>query len=419
MSRKIKYLFPFILITSLFFLWGLAHNFNPILIPHLKKACQLTDMQSALIDSSFFIGYFLMALPAGFIMKKAGYKRGILLGLLLFACGAFLFYPAAEYRTFGLFLLALFIIASGLTFLETAANPYITVLATEGSETQMLNFAQSFNGLAATIAPLVGGLFILSGNTLSEADLARYSPQQLDAVLATEARSVQTPYLVIGVVVLLVAFLLWRVKLPDIKADEEVTATGGSSIWQERKLLFGVLAQFFYVGAQVCVSSFFIRFVFFTANIPERQAAYLLSLALFAFMGGRFIGTFLMRYIQPKVLLALYSFCNIALLLLAVMTKGMVPVYALVGVEFFMSIMFPTIFSLSIEGLGRHTKLGSSLLVMAIAGGALFPVLMGRISDLYNIQVAYLVPAACFLVVLAFAWSIRSKLAYGGLAAAH
>lgn len=419
MLKHVKYPLPFILVTSLFFLWGLAHNFNPILIPHLKKACQLTDAQSALIDSAFFIGYFLMALPAGYIMKKAGYKKGIILGLLLFAFGAFMFYPAAEFRNFELFLLGLFIIASGLTFLETAANPYITVLSAEGSETRMLNFAQSFNGLAATLAPLVGGLFILSGNTVPEVQAGTNDGLLLERLLTEEARSVQVPYLVIGIVVLLVAFLLWRVKLPEIKGEENVAATGGGAIWQERKLMFGVLAQFFYVGAQVCVSSFFIRFVFFTAGIPEKKAAYLLSLALFAFMVGRFIGTFLMQYIQPRILLALYSFFNIALLLLCVTSDGMLSVYALVGVQFFMSIMFPTIFSLSIEGLGRHTKLGSSLLVMAIAGGALFPVLMGRISDLYNIQLAYLVPAACFLVVFAFAWSTRSRLSFEGLKAVH
>jgi FHS family L-fucose permease-like MFS transporter len=420
MTKKIKYLFPFVLITSLFFLWGLAHNFNPILIPHLKKACQLTDTQSAFIDSAFFIGYFLMALPAGMIMKRAGYKSGIILGLILFAVGAFLFYPAAEYRTFPLFLLALFIIASGLTFLETAANPYITVLSAEGSETQMLNFAQSFNGLAATIAPLVGGLFILSGNVISNEQMAAYTPAQLDAILAEEARSVQMPYLVIGCVVLLVALLLWRTRLPDIKQEAETAVAGdGNSIWQQHKLLFGVLAQFFYVGAQVCVSSFFIRFAFFTAAVPEKSAAYLLSLALFAFMAGRFIGTFLMKYMSPRVLLAIYSLCNIVLLLLAVNTRGMVPVYALIGVEFFMSIMFPTIFSLSIEGLGRHTKLGSSLLVMAIAGGAVFPVIMGRVSDRYDIQIAYLVPAACFIVVALFALRVKPKTAFAGLAAAH
>jgi FHS family L-fucose permease-like MFS transporter len=408
MPSKVKFLFPFVLITSLFFLWGFAHNLNPILIPHLKKACQLTDTQSAFIDSAFFIGYFVMAIPAGLIMKRTGYKTGILIGLLLFAFGAYMFYPAAEYLNYGIFLTALFIIASGLTFLETAANPYITVLVNPGSETQMLNFSQSFNGLAATIAPLIGGLFILSGKSISEGS-ANLSAAQLNEYLTEEARSVQVPYIVIGTVVLLVALLLWRTKLPDIKADDEQKiGEDAGTIWQQKKLMFGVVAQFFYVGAQVGISSFFIRFAYQTAAIQEKQAAYFLSLALFGFMAGRFIGTFLMKYIAPRNLLVLYSLANVALLIVAVNTSGMFPVYALIGVQFFMSIMFPTIFSLSIEGLGKHTKLGSSLLVMAIAGGAVLPVIMGKVSDLYSIQVAYLVPAACFLVILAFGWKTKA-----------
>jgi FHS family L-fucose permease-like MFS transporter len=380
---------------------------NPILIPHLKKACQLTDTQSAFIDSAFYIGYFFMAIPAGLIMKRTGYKSGILIGLLLFAFGAYLFYPAAEYLNYSIFLVALFIIASGLTFLETAANPYITVLATPGNETQMLNFAQSFNGLAATLAPLIGSLFILSGKSVDAG--ANLNAAQLNEFLTEEARGVQIPYIVIGTVVLLVALLLWRTKLPEItSADEKQDTKSAGSIWQQKKLLFGVAAQFFYVGAQVCVGSFFIRLAYQTASIPEKQAGFYLSAALLGFMLGRFFGTFLMKYIAPRNLLVLYSLISIGLLLVVVSTSGIVPVYALVGTQFFMSIMFPTIFSLSIEGLGKHTKLGSSLLVMAIAGGAVLPVLMGAVSDAYSIQLAYLVPAACFLVVLAFGMKIKS-----------
>ena len=205
-----------ILITSLFFLWGFALNLNPILIPHLKKACQLSDLQSALIDSASYIAYFLVALPAGLFMKRYGYKSGITLGLLLFAFGTFLFYPAAELRQFSFFLVALFIIASGLTLLETAANPYITVLGDSETATQRLNFAQSFNGLAAFLAPLMGGTFILSGRTLSEQDQQTMSANQINAYLAKEAASVEIPFLVIGIVVLLVALLIWRTPLPDI-----------------------------------------------------------------------------------------------------------------------------------------------------------------------------------------------------------
>ncbi|WP_026630433.1 L-fucose:H+ symporter permease [Dyadobacter alkalitolerans] len=392
-----------ILITSLFFLWGFALNLNPILIPHLKKACQLSDFQSALIDSASYIAYFLIALPAGLFMKRFGYKAGITLGLLLFAFGTFLFYPAAEMRHFGFFLFALFVIASGLTLLETAANPYITVLGDSESATQRLNFAQSFNGLAAFLAPLMGGTFILSGKTLSEQEEQSMSADQLNSYLNAEASSVQIPFLVIGIVVLLVAVMIWRTQLPEIKEETDDSGKISGSIWSEKNLILGVIAQFFYVGAQVCISSFFIRFSDKVAGIDEKTAAYVLSGAFLSFMIGRFIGTYLMRFVAPPRLLALYSIINVALLILAVLTEGMVAVYALVGVQFFMSIMFPTIFALSIRGLGEQTKIGSSLVIMSIVGGAIFPVIMGQVSDISSIQTAYIVPAVCFLVVLYFA----------------
>ena len=392
-----------VLITSLFFLWGFALNLNPILIPHLKKACQLSDFQSALIDSASYIAYFLIALPAGLFMKRFGYKAGITLGLLLFAFGTFLFYPAAEMRHFGFFLVALFIIASGLTLLETAANPYITVLGDADSATQRLNFAQSFNGLAAFLAPLMGGTFILSGKTLSAEQQLSKTPAELNAYLDLEASSVQMPFIVIGVVVLLVAVLIWRTRLPEIKEEEEIEGVETGSVLGEKNLMLGVAAQFFYVGAQVCISSFFIRFADKVAGIEEKTAAYLLSGAFLSFMIGRFIGTYLMKFVAPPRLLALYSLINIVLLIAAVSTTGMVSVYALVGVQFFMSIMFPTIFALSIRGLGVKTKVGSSLVIMSIVGGAVFPVIMGQVSDISSIQTAYVVPAVCFLVVLYFA----------------
>ncbi|MCC2548706.1 L-fucose:H+ symporter permease [Hymenobacter sp. BT175] len=389
------------LITCLFFLWGFALNLNPILIPHLKKACQLTDAQSALIDSASYVAYFLLALPAGLFMKRYGYKGGILLGLLLFAAGALLFYPAAAARSYGFFLAALFIIASGLTFLETAANPYITVLGNPAGAAQRINFAQSFNGLAATLAPLLGGAFILSGRTLSATEEAAMPAGELTAYLDQEAAAVQVPYLVIGAVVLLVALLLWRTRLPEIEAAETTGRAG--SLLHEKNLWLGVAAQFFYVGAQVCVSSFFIRFAGRVAGLDEKLAAYYLSGALLGFMAGRFLGTLLLRYVPAARLLAFYSLANVVLIGLAVLLPGMFSVYALIGVEFFMSIMFPTIFSLSIRGLGANTKQGSSFVIMAIVGGAVFPLLMGWLSDATSIQTAYVVPGFCFGAVLLFA----------------
>jgi MFS transporter, FHS family, L-fucose permease len=404
MNQRSKYKLPIILVTSLFFLWGFAHNLNPILIPHLKKACQLTDMQSALIDSSFFIAYFLMAIPAGVFMKKYGYKGGIVLGLLLFSIGAFLFYPAASIRNFSLFLLALFVIASGLTFLETAANPYINALGDESKATTRLNFAQSFNGLAATFAPLIGGTFILSGNTISEQTRQNMTSEEFNTFLSKEASAVQMPYLIIGIVVLLVAFLIWKTALPEIvESENAVTPDKQGGILKEKNFVRGVVAQFFYVGAQVCIGSFFIRYAGYVDGMDEKVAAMYLSAALFAFMGGRFIGTFLMQYISAARLLLLYSLVCVALLGVVVMNKSMAGVYALVALQFFMSIMFPTIFSLSLIGLGEKTKQGSSFLIMAIVGGAVLPLVMGRVSDLFHIQTAYMVPAICFLAVSYFA----------------
>ncbi|MCU7549249.1 L-fucose:H+ symporter permease [Chitinophagaceae bacterium LB-8] len=404
MNEYSKYKLPVILVTSLFFLWGFAHNLNLILIPHLKKACQLSDMQSAFIDSAFFIAYFLIAMPAGMFMKKYGYKGGIVFGLLLFAIGAFLFYPAASARNYGLFLLALFVIASGLTFLETAANPYINALGEQSKATTRLNFAQSFKSLAATLASLIGGAVILTDNSITDEAKQVMTSEELNAFLTREASVVQLPYLLIGIVVLLFAVLIWKTTLPEITESQTAAATPiKGSLLKEKNFVRGVVAQFFYVGAQVCVGSFFIRYAGYADGMDEKVAALYLSAALFAFMGGRFIGTFLMQYIAAARLLLLYSLISIGLLVVVVMNKSLAGIYALVALQFFMSIMFPTIFSLSLIGLGEKTKQGSSLLIMAIVGGAVMPLLMGRVSDLFNIQVAYLVPALCFLVVSYFA----------------
>ena len=395
------------LVTSLFFLWALAHNLNPILIPHLRKALQLTDLRSAMVDSAFFIAYFVMALPAGAVMKRFGYKAGIVGGLLLFATGTFLFWPAATLRSYPFFLGALFVIASGLTFLETAANPYISVLGDPATAPRRLNFAQAFNGLGAALAAFFGGRFILSGTALSPAEQAAMEPGALDAYLANEALAVRVPYLIIGLIVLTAAALFLRIHLPEIQDTDDGNGARDPKAW--RRLWRGVAAQFCYVGAQVGVASFFIRFSGQVAGIGEQDAAYLLSIGLLLFMAGRFIGTALMRWITAPTLLALCAASALVLVGVAVGTGGWTAVVALLGVELFMSIMFPTIFSLSIDGLGRDTKLGSSLLVMSIVGGAVIPPLMGAISDRQGIQPAYLVPLICFVVVLWFANAVRGS----------
>ena len=399
-----QYLLPFILVTSLFFLWAFLHNLNPILIPHLKKACQLTDTQSALIDSAVYLGYFLMALPAGWFMHKFGYKKGILLGLLLYGVGTLLFVPAASERSYLFFLIALFIIASGATFLETVANPYITKLGSKETSEQRLNFAQSFNGVGAFLAPIIGGQFILSGIEHTPEQLKQMSPQQLNQYLDFEAGAVKIPYLIIAGVVLLVSILFFITRIPEIKEDdsEEETKTFSMKIFRHSHVKWAVIAQFFYVGAQVCVGSFFIRFSRFVMNLPEKDAAlWWGSIAMVGFMVGRFSGTFFMKYMKPAKLLSLYSLVCVILLTIALLTRGSVAVYAILGVPFFMSIMFPTIFALGIKGLGEESKIASSFLVMSIVGGAILPLLMGYISDKTgSMQTAYIVPLLCFLVVL-------------------
>jgi FHS family L-fucose permease-like MFS transporter len=413
MNNNRNYLLPIILVTSLFFLWAFLHNINPILIPHLKKACQLTDTQSAFIDTAVYLAYFSIALPAGWFMHKYGYKKGILFGLFLYGLGALLFLPAASIRNYSFFLVALFVIASGATFLETVANPYMAKLGDEKTGARRLNFAQSFNGVGAFMAPILGGQFILSGVEHSPVELKQMAAGgQLNSYLQSEADTVKMPYLIIAAGVLLLFALFSVSKLPEGEIVHENTKASFSfKVLQIPQVKWAVVAQFFYVGAQVCVGSFFIRFSRYTMDLPEKQAAYWWGyIAMVGFMVGRFSGTFLMKYIKPARLLGLYAIINIVLLAVAVSTNGKIAVYTLMAVPFFMSIMFPTIFALGIKGLGEETKIAASFLVMSIVGGAFFPLIMGRISDATggNIQLAYIVPLACFAIVLLFALMQKS-----------
>jgi FHS family L-fucose permease-like MFS transporter len=403
-----KWLFPFILVTSLFFFWGFVHNLDPILIPHLRKAFNLTDLESSLIDSSVFIAYFVMALPAGYIMRKYGYKSGIMIGLILFGIGSILFVPAANSLQYSYFLGALFVIACGLTFLETAANPYVTILGTPETATKRLNFSQSFNGLAAFIAPAYIGPMILSGKNLTQTQMDAMAPAELHAYVLEEAASVKMPYLVLGLIILAVAVLFYFTNMPDVKDEEKEGADAASfaGALKSMRLRWGIVAQFFYVGAQVCVGSFFIKMATTSAGLEEGVAAKYLGFFGLAFMLGRFAGTFFMQYIQPRKLLIIYAIINICLSILAILGTGIIVVYTLIAIAFFMSIMFPTIFSMGIDGLGQNTKIGSSLIVMSIVGGALLPPVLGFISDSTgSIQYGYIVPLTCFSVILLFAFN--------------
>jgi FHS family L-fucose permease-like MFS transporter len=404
-----RYLLPFILVTSLFFLWAIGVNLNDILIPHLKKAFGLTDFRSSLIQSAFFGGYFLAALPAGWLMQRVGYKRGIVIGLLICAGGAFLFIPAASIRVYGFFLFALFVMACGQCFLEVAANPYVTILGPPESSERRLNFAQSFNSVGAVITPLLGAAFILSGIEHAPSELAAMPASGLLAYRVSEANMVRVPYLVITAMFMCVALLIFVSSLPEIhegsSAQQAETARARLSDLRGRShLLKGVIAQFFYVGAQVGVASFIIRFA--EHSMPgthEKIAARYLQLHMLGFMLGRFAGSAIMRKVPAARLLSLFSAGSLICLTVVLLASGRASVWAVVLIGFFHSIMFPTIFALSLKDLGPYTKLGSSLLVMSIIGGAVIPAAMGRISDATNIQSAFAVPFVCHLYVLYFA----------------
>jgi FHS family L-fucose permease-like MFS transporter len=404
-----KYLVPFILITCLFFLWGMAHNLDSILIPHLKKACQLNNRQSTLIDTAVYLAYFFMAIPAGMMLKKWGYKNSIIVGLLLFAFGAILFVPAADTRAYTMFLGALFIIGCGLTILETAANPYATILGDPAGATTRLNLAASFNGLAASVAPVIGALFILSGKEYTSAQLSAMTDVARNTYLQSEASAVKLPYIILAVVLILVAILFYFVRSPEIKSQSKEPTTGGSffGVLKHKHLLMGVIAQFFYVGAQVCVTSFFIRMAAQGGGLDEKTASYYLGLYGFLFMSGRFVGTALMRFVSSPKLLSIYAVVTVVLCAVAVLGKGEFVIYALCALGFFMSIMFPTIFALGIDGLGDDTKPASSWLVMSIIGGAILPYVMATVIDFNKdqIQPGYIIPLLCFLFILYYGLS--------------
>lgn len=401
---------PVMLVTSLFFFWGFIHNLDPILIPHLRNAFSLTHFQASLVDSAVFIAYFLLAIPAGVIMSRFGYKAGIIVGLVLFAAGCFLFVPAANTIDYFFFLGALFVVACGLTILETAANPYMTVLGDPSKATQRLNFAQSFNGLAAFLAPIIGGEFILTEKPKTAAEIAELSDQARAAYIQAETASVKGPYLILGLIILAVAVMFILTKLPDVKEKVDSRSGGVFGAWRHKNVKWAVVTQFFYVGAQVCVLSFLVLFATEVSGVVPSEAKYYSGVAGLAFMLGRFIGTFFMRYVAPAKLLLVYALLAILLTFLVIYGSGVATLYAMIGIAFFMSIMFPTIFAIGVEGIGADTKSASGLIVMAIVGGAVLPPVLGHFSDLTgSFQLAYYVVLICFAVVVAFAWNNQSS----------
>jgi FHS family L-fucose permease-like MFS transporter len=390
-----KYRVVLIFVTSLFLMWAIAITMGDILNKHFQNVLNISKATSGLVQLSIFGAYALMGIPAGLFMKKYGYKKGVLLGLGLYSLGAFLFIPAADNESFGFFRLALFILAAGLATLETVAHPFVAALGDERTSDQRVNFAQSFNGLGAILGPLLGGYFIFGGGE------------------GAGLESVKTLYGGIGAVILVVALAFAFVKVPPLKDPHagEATPEGetentevvpGAPLYKQRHFIFAVLAQFFNIAAQSGTWAYFINFGVEKVGITDHQASYYFSLSMAMMMIGRFIGTFVMKYVAPNKLLAIYTFANVVLCIIISQSFGWVSFIALVMLNFFLSIMYPTIFSLGLKKLGNKIEQASSFLVMAMFGGAVFPPVMGIIAE-KDVASSYLLPIGCYAVILLFA----------------
>jgi len=420
-SETSSYTIPLILVTSLFFLWGLANSLNGTLVKQFQTALDLQRWQANIVETAFYFGYFAMALPAGYVMKKMGYKAGIMVGLILYAAGAFLFYPAAEVRVYSFFLAALFLIASGIAFLETAANLYVTVLGDPEKGDFRLNLAQSFNGMSIILGPIIGGLFIFSEKEYSREMIQALPAVEAEAIRASQATSVQMPYLIIGVVVALVALLFVFTKMPELKSSSESTSkvTIGSLL-KRRHLVLGIIAQFLNLGAQVSLWGNFVDLKLDLATndnlwivekiyqlsdtmSPTQIASYHASFAFILFLLGRFLGTYLMNKIASNKVLGIYAIGSVISVIIAMFGGGLAALTALIAVYFFQSIMFPTIFALSCKGLGDGSKLASSLLIMSIVGGAVIPPLTASLFKISTVA-ALSIPLICFIYIIFYAY---------------
>jgi len=402
------HLLPFILVTFLFFLWGVPNNLNDVLIRQFMKSFAINRLQAGLVQSAFYFGYFLLALPAALLMRRLGYKAGFVIGLLLFGLGAFLFWPAAMVGKYGFFLFAQFVIASGLSFLATASNPFIAQLGDPASSERRLNFSQAFNPFGTIVGALGGTLFIFSGVELDPQQIQALKAQNLyDAYRQTETLRVVKPYLVLGAVAVLWALLILRTKFPAIQSEHEEGGDHGHfrELFRYRHFLLAVVAQFMYVGAQVGTWSYFIQYVQDYTHQPEKIAGYFLTGTLAAFGVGRFVSAYLMRFFDPAQMLGTYAAVNVVLVAVGVFHPGWMGLWAVFLTSVFMSLMFPTIFALGLKRLGPNTKIGGSLIVMAIVGGAVLTPLMGWIAVTYHsIALAYLVPLVAYVFVAIYAF---------------
>ena len=401
-------------LATVFFMWGFATVLNDILVPHLKAVFALNYGQSLLIQFVFYLAYLLMSLPAARLLERIGYKPSIVFGLMGMAASALLFVPAAAFESFGVFLLALFLLASAITLLQVAANPYVAVIGPAGSASSRLNLVQAFNSAGTTVAPIFGGILILGRSTAGTAgpgDVALSSAQR-----AADARAVELPYVLIAVVLIALAVLVWRVRMPDLAAENRRAAREErkrQSLWHHPNLVFGVPAIFIYLIAEIGIGSTLVNFI----SLPQigamshADAANYVSLFWGGAMVGRFLGAFVMRRVSGERVLSAVSVGALVLTLIAVTTKGPLAMWCLIAVGLCHSVMFPTIFTLGIKGLGALTEEGSGLLIMAIAGGAL-SYFQGVLADHVGLQLSYLLPAACYVYVLFYAvWGSRVRAA--------
>jgi FHS family L-fucose permease-like MFS transporter len=409
-NRYTYYPLALTVITTVFFMWGFLTALNDILIPHLKAVFELNYAQAMLVQFTFFGAYFLMSLPAGRVVAHLGYKKSIVAGLIIAGIGAVGFWPAANLRLYPAFLGALFVLATGITVLQVAANPYVALLGPEKTSSSRLTLAQALNSLGTTIAPRIGSLLILSTQVKSASDIANMSASGQVLYRAQEAQAVQTPYIGLAVVLILLAIFVWIFRLPKLEESTEKADTNHHSLLDALRyphLLFGVLGIFCYVGAEVSIGSFMVNYLSLPniGHISEREAANYVSLYWGGAMVGRFLGSALLAKFSPRKLLAMFAAVNILLLLTTIATAGTTAMYSIVAIGLFNSIMFPTIFSLGIERMGPLTGKASSLLIMAIVGGAVMPYVQGFLADSIGVQHAFFLPLLCYAYIVFYGLS--------------
>ncbi|HUJ31956.1 MAG TPA: sugar MFS transporter [Candidatus Acidoferrum sp.] len=395
------------MVTTLFFMWGFLTVLNDILIPHLKSIFTLNYAEVMLIQFSFFSAYFVFAFPSGKLIEWAGYKKAMVAGLFTMGAGALLFIPAASVPSFPLFLTALIVLAAGMTILQVSANPYVAVLGPPETASSRLNLAQAFNSLGTTIGPKVGGLLILASAPLAADVLARMDPQSLHAYRLEQASSVKVPYLFFALTLIVLGIVMALFKLPDMSAEHKGDASGAhGSVWRHRHLVLGALAIFVYVGAEVSIGSFLVNYFgqSYIGNLSMKAAAGYVSFYWGGAMVGRFIGSALLQKIRTGTLLGIFAIMACLLVCTSMLTLGHLAMWSIIAVGLFNSIMFPSIFTLSIDGLGPLTGEGSGVLVAAIVGGAIIPELQGVIADHIGIHHAFFLPAICYLYIMYFAF---------------